>query len=425
MSEIKKTFQEINREYQEKWKKLKFDTQLIRAGEDPYPETSFSLRTPIYATKSYTYSSMSELLGSHYFYSRAENPTLYALDNKLAVIHKGESAISVASGMGAVHLACSSILQQRVERIRPHKIKKLLPQSNPEKIPNVIIHINQYTGIYRLLTKIYPQMGVECKRVNLCDLKEVKESIDENTKILFLETPANPTIDIVDIEACAELIHEVGGKCIVDNTFASPALQLPLELGADLVVESLTKYINGHGDCLGGAIIGPKNEIQNIRYFWAETQGQTLSPFNAWLILRGLRTLNLRMERHSSNAMKIAQFLESHPKIVNIAYPGLDSHPGHEIARKQMKDFSGMIGFELESAKASNKFIELLKLIKVGVSLGDTTSLIEFTPIMTGIDLARWEKKAFGISDTHFRFSVGLEDSKDLIDDLDQALKQI
>jgi len=425
MSENKKTFQEINKENRIEWDKLSFDTQLIRAGEDPYPETSHSIRTPIYAAKSYTYSSLSELMNNHYHYSRTENPTIYALDNKLATLHKGESAISVASGMAAVHLACSSVLQQRVERIRPSKVKRLFLESKPEEVPNVIIHINQYVDIYRLLTKLYPQMGFECKIVNLCDLSEVKKNIDENTKFIFLESPSNPTIDVIDIKACASLIHEVNGKCIVDNTFASPALQCPLELGADLVVESLTKYINGHGDCLGGAIIGPKNEIQNIRLFWHEMQGTVLSPFNAWLILRGIKTLNLRMTRHSLNAMKMANFLEKHPKVINVAYPGLKSHPGHEIAKKQMKDFSGMIGFELETVEASNNFIELLKLIKVGVSLGDLTSLIEYTSIMTGLELAPWERKAMNISNTHFRFSVGLEDSEDLIADLDQALKQI
>jgi methionine-gamma-lyase len=425
MPEKSKTFQEINKENRIEWDKLKFDTQLIRAGEDPYPETSHSLRTPIYATKSYTYSSLSELLKNHYNYSRTENPTLYALDNKLATLHKGESAISVASGMSAVHLACSSILQRRIERLRPNKIKKLFLSSRTEQIPNVIIHINQYTGIYRLLTKIYPQMGIDCRRVNLCNLSNVKKNIDENTKFIFLESPANPTIDIIDIEACASLIHEVNGKCIVDNTFASPALQRPLELGADLIVESLTKYINGHGDCLGGAIIGSKSEIQNIRLFWHELQGTALSPFNAWLILRGIKTLNLRMERHSSNAMKIAQFLENHPKIRNVAYPGLKSHPGYVIAKKQMKDFGGMIGFELGSVEESNKFIELLNLIKVGVSLGDLTSIIEYTSVMTGVELALWELRAMNISNTHFRFSVGLEDPNDLIADLNQALKQI
>jgi len=425
MSEEKKTFQENNKRNRKVWDGLKFDTQLMRAGEDPYPETSHSLRTPIYATKSYTYSSLSELLNNHYFYSRTENPTLYALDSKLATLHGGESAISVASGMGAIHLACSSVLQQRVERVRPNKIKNLLPQSNPDNIPTIIIHTSQYTGIYRLITKIYPQMGIDFKRINLCDIAEVKKEVDTNTKVILLESPTNPTIDIVDIKACAEVIHEVGGKCIVDNTFASPALQQPLKFGADLVVESLTKYINGHGDCLGGAIIGPKNEIQNIRYFWLETQGQVLSPFNAWLILRGIRTLGLRMTRHSSNAIEIAEFLEQHPKVVKVVYPGLATHPNHEIAKKQMTNFGGMIGFELESREASNKFMELLKLIKVGVSLGDTTSLIEYTSIMTGIDLASWEKKSMGISNSHFRFSVGLEDSEDLIRDLEQALKEI
>jgi methionine-gamma-lyase len=268
-------------------------------------------------------------------------------------------------------------------------------------------------------------MGIDFKRVDMRNLNEVEDAIDDQTKLLFLESPANPTCDIIDIQACANLIHEVDGKCIVDNTFASPVLQRPLELGADLVVESLTKYINGHGDCLGGAIVGKENTIRNIRYFWQETQGQVMSPFNAWLILRGIRTLGIRMERHSKNAIKIAQYLDEHPKVRTVIYPGLKKHPGHEVAKKQMKDFGGMLGFELETKEMSNKFINLLRLIKVGVSLGDTTSLIEQTGIMTGIDLAGWERRSMDISDTHFRFSVGLEDPDDLIMDLEQALNQI
>ncbi len=416
---------ELDVKNRKKWDALRFDTQLMRAGEDPYPETSHSIRTPIYAAKSFTYSTLSELLKNYYNYSRTENPTLYALDYKLATLHRGEQALSVASGMGAVHIACSSVIQKRIERIKPKKIKELFPQSHPEYIPNIIIHKNQYTAIYRLLTKIYPQMGVDFKRVDLRNLSEVEKAIDENTKFIFFETPANPSLDIIDIKSCADLIHEVNGKCIIDNTFASPALQRPIELGADLVVESLTKYINGHGDCHGGAIIGAKKDILNMRYYWLETQGQVLSPFNAWLILRGCRTLSLRMNRHSSNAMKVANFLEKHPKIIEVIYPGLTSHPDHEIAKKQMDNYSGMIGFELESVDDCNKFIELLKLIKVGVSLGDTTSLIEYTSVMTGIDLSSWEKKSMNMSNTHFRFSTGLEDPDDLIQDLNQALNQL
>jgi methionine-gamma-lyase len=416
---------ERNKKNMEKWAKMGFDTQSIHAGEYPYPESSFSLRTPIYATKSFAYNTFSELVDNFYNYSRTENPTLQALDQKLSILHKGEEAVSIASGMGAVHLACQSILLERVERKKLIKLRSLLPQKSPELIPKVILHKNQYTSIYRLITKIYPQMGVDFEIIDLNDLSQLKRTVDETTKILLFETPSNPTIDIIDIEACAEIIHEVGGKCLVDNTFASPALQQPLELGADLVIESLTKYINGHGDCLGGAIIGSRNEIQNLRYFWLETQGQVLSPFNAWLILRGIRTLSLRMDRHSSNALQIAKYLDKHPKIKKVAYPGLESHPGHEIAKKQMKNFSGMISFELETVEASNKFLELLKLIKVGVSLGDTTSLIEYTSLMTGLNLAVWERKSMNISKTHFRFSVGLEDPDDLIADLDQALKQL
>jgi len=425
MSEKKESRTQSNEKNRKKWDELEFETQLLRAGEDPYPETSFSIRPPIYATKSYTYSSLSELLENNYYYSRTENPTLFALDQKIATLHRGEAAVSVASGMAAIHLACSSIFQKRFERIRPKKIKQLLPQARPEVVRNMVIHNNQYTGSYRLFTKIYPQMGLETKRVDMRDINEVKKTIDENTKLIFIETPANPTIDILDIQGCADLVHEVGGKCVVDNTWASPALQKPLEMGVDLVVESLTKYINGHGDCLGGAIIGSKNDIRDIRYYWMETQGSVLSPFNAWLILRGSRTLGMRMDRHCSSALKIAKFLEKHSKIAEVIYPGLESHPGHELAKKQMKDFGGMIGFELKSVEVSNKFAELLKLIKIGVSLGDTTSLIEYTSLMTGIDLASWEKKFMRISDTHFRFSVGLEDPGDLINDLEQALSQL
>lgn len=424
MAEKKKDIRQIDQENQEKWEKQKFNTQLIRAGEDPYPETSYSIRTPIYATKSYTYSSLSELIKNRYFYSRTENPTLFALDKKLAILHGGEKAISVASGMAAIHLACSSVLQKRIERLRPNRIKNFFPQTNLDKIPNIIIHTNQYVGSYRLFTRIYPQMGIETKRINICDLSEVKKAINSQTKLIFLETPANPTLNILDIQECANLIHEVGGKCIVDNTWASPALQHPLELGADLVVESLTKYINGHGDCLGGAIIGPKNEILNIRYFWLETQGPVLSPFNAWLILRGVRTLGIRMTQHSSIAMKIAQFLQKHPKVSKVTYPGLESHPNHELAKKQMSDFGGMIGFELKSEEASKKFIEILKLIKVGVSLGDTTSLVINSSFMI-LDLAKWERESMNISNSYFRFSAGLEDPNDLIDDLSQALAQL
>ncbi len=412
----------INREL---WDKMSFDTQILRAGEDPYPETSHSIRPPIYAAKSYTFTTFEEMLQDRYFYSRTENPTLYALDQKLATLHRGEKAISVASGMAAVHLASMCVLQKRIERVKPEKLKELLPQNNPETIPNIIIHKNLYTGSYRLFTKIYPQMGIDFKRIDMRNIDEVKNAIDEQTKLVYVETPANPTNDIIDIKTCADLIHEVGGKCVVDNTWASPALQRPLELGADLVIESLTKYINGHGDCLGGAVIGTENDIRNIRYFWGETHGPVMSPFNAWLILRGMRTLNMRMERHCSNAMKIARYLNEHPKVREVIYPGLEHHPGHELAKRQMKRFGGMVDFELETEEMSNKFINLLKLIKVGVSLGDTTSLIEFTGLMTGIDLARWERRSMNISKTHFRFSVGLEDPDDLILDFEQALNQL
>jgi len=405
-----------------RWDEYRMETQLMRAGEDPYPFTENSLRVPIFATKSYTYSTLEEMLNDPYYYARTENPTQYALDKKLAVLHRAPAAITVASGMAAVHLAASCVLQQRFERVSPKKVLKTMPQKHPEDVPNIVIHSNQYTGSYRLFTKIYPQMGIEPRRVDLQDLQAADAAVDERTKFIFIETPANPNVDILDIKALAGIAHSAGAKCIVDNTFASPVLQRPIELGADFVVESLTKYINGHGDCMGGAVLGAENDILNIRYFWNETQGAVISPFNAWLILRGVKTLKLRMQRHCENAQYLAKVLEKHPKIKEVAYPGLDSHPGHHIAKQQMDDFGGMIAFELDTPENALKFADRMKLIRLGVSLGDTTSLIEFTPYMTGIDLSPKERKSMRISDTHFRFSVGLEDPEDLEHDLLQAL---
>jgi len=405
-----------------KWDSWRFETQLMRAGEDPYPETSHSLRVPIYATKSYTFSKLDDLMQDRYYYSRTENPTVFALDYKLATLHGGEACISVASGMAAIHLATSSVLQKHLERVKPTQAKKLLPQSNPEKIPNIVIHNNQYTGTHRLFNNLYPQMGVEIRRVNMEQLDEVKSAIDENTKLIFVETPVNPNVHLLDIQSLSDLIHEVKGISIVDNTWASPSITKPLEFGADIVVESVTKYINGHGDVVAGAIIGEKNRIRDIRYFWNETQGAVLSPFDAYLVLRGVKTLELRMRKHSENALKIAEFLEHQDKVVKVTYPGLESHPQYNIGRKQMKLSGGMVGIELESEEAGLKFIDNLDIIKVGVSLGDTTSLIEYTAYMTGIDLAPWERKSMQISNKQFRLSVGLEDAEDLIDELRKTL---
>jgi methionine-gamma-lyase len=409
-------------ENRKKWDELSFETRILRAGEDPFPETINSLRPPIYQTKSFAYSSLTELAEGRYSYTRTENPTLYALDDKLAALHGGEAAVTVASGMAAVHVACSSYLQTRLERKSPDHVKKYMPQNNPERVPNIVFHTNQYTGTFRLFTKLYPQIGVEPRIIDMTDLSAVEAAVDDNTKFVFVETPANPNVDVLDIQALAEIAHSRNAKCIVDNTFASPVLTRPLEWGADLVVESLTKFINGHGDSLGGVVVGPEKQIQNIRYFWLELQGAVMSPFNAWLILRGMRTLNLRMERHSATALQLASFLEHHPRVTSVMYPGLESHPHHDVAKKQMSAFGGMIGFEVASEEVALKFIDRLKLIKVGVSLGDTTSLMQYTALMTGVTISPRERRVMRVSNTQFRFSVGLEAFEDLRRDLDQAL---
>jgi methionine-gamma-lyase len=408
-----------------KWDSWRFETQLMRAGEEPYPETSHSLRVPIYATKSYTFPKLDDLMQDRYYYSRTENPTRFALSNKLATLHGGEACVCVASGMAAIHQAVSSVIQKHEEHVKSKKGKKLLPQSHPEDIPNIIIHNNQYTGTHRLFNNIYPQMGIECRRVNMEDLSEVNSAVDENTKLIFAETPVNPNVHVLDIRGISDIIHEVGGISIVDNTWASPSITKPLEFGADIVVESLTKYINGHGDALGGAILADKNRIRDIRYYWNETQGAVLSPFDSYLVLRGVKTLDLRMKKHSENALKVAKAMEKHKNVVKVTYPGLKSHPQYELAQKQMRLKGGMVGLELESEEACMKFIDNLDIIKIGVSLGDTTSLIEYTTFMTGIDLSLWERKSMQISKTHFRLSVGLEDARDLIKDLKNALAKI
>lgn len=408
-----------------KWDSWRYETQLMRAGEEPYPETSHSLRVPIYATKSYTFPTLDDLMQDRYYYSRTENPTRFALDHKLATLHGGEACVSVASGMAAIHQAASSVLQIKTEHLKPKQARKIVTQFDPEKIPNIVIHNNQYTGTHRLFNNLYPQMGIETRRVNMEDLSEVKASVDENTKFIFAETPVNPIVHILDIQALSDIIHEVGGVCIVDNTWASPSITKPLEFGADIVVESLTKYINGHGDVVAGAIIGDKNRIRDIRYYWNETQGAVLSPFDSYLVLRGVKTLDLRMRKHSENALKVAKAMEKHKDVASVTYPGLKSHPQYEIAKKQMKLSGGMVGIELESEEACMKFIDNLDIIKIGVSLGDTTSLIEYTAFMTGIDLSLWERKSMQISKTHFRLSVGLEDARDIIQDLKNALAKI
>ncbi len=273
--------------------------------------------------------------------------------------------------MAAIHQAASSVLQTKTEHLKPKQAKKILPQFDPDKTPNIIIHNNQYTGTHRLFNNLYPQMGIECRRVNMEDLSAVKAAIDENTKLVFSETPVNPNVHVLDIQAISDLIHEVGGVSIVDNTWASPSITKPLEFGADIVVESLTKYINGHGDVVAGAIIGDKNRIRDIRYYWNETQGAVLSPFDSYLVLRGVKTLDLRMRKHSENALKVAKAMEKHKEVASVTYPGLKSYPQYELAQKQMKLNGGMVGIELESEEACMKFIDNLDIIKIGVSLGE------------------------------------------------------
>ena len=317
-------------------------------------------------------------------------------------------------------------------RVVNRRIKKLVKdlkdtlETHPEGIglaaPQINIH--QRVALVRLNSK--NEDGQEpdppIALINPEIIENWNELITDKTKFLFVETPSNPNLFIGDIETLSKIAKENEIPLIVDNTIATPALQQPVKLGADIIVHSGTKYLSGNSTCISGVVAGSKEYIDDVKANEYRNIGPSISPFNSWLLLLGVETLSLRMRKHNENAQAVAEFLENHSKVVSVNYPGLKSHPQYELAKKQMKGFGGMIGFELKTIEECYKFIDLLKLIKVGVSLGDTTSLIEYTSVMTGIDLASWEKRRMNMSDTHFRFSIGLEHPDDIIKDLEQAL---
>jgi methionine-gamma-lyase len=295
--------------------------------------------------------------------------------------------------------------------------------SNLKKDDTILCSSVVYGGTHDLLTKTLPPIGFKTEFADFTDLSEVDKSIKKlKPKIVYFESPTNPTLRVIDIEAVSKMAREVGAISIFDNTFASPYLQQPLKLGVEVLAASATKYLNGHGDTLGGIVVGKKPYILNTRFIWAENLGPTISPFNAWLILRGIRTLGPRMKTHCENAMKVAQFLEKHPKIKKVNYPGLETHPQHAIARKQMKLFGAILSFEVANTAITQKVLNNLKLCALGVSLGDTDSLVEWPAYMTHLNVPRQERLKVGVPDELIRLSVGLEDPDDIIADLDQAL---
>lgn len=373
-----------------------------------------ALATPIYQSSTFVFDSCEQggrrFAGEEggYIYSRLGNPTTTVLEDKIAALEGGEACAAAASGMGAISSCLWSIAGAG---------------------KHIIADETLYGCTFALLNHGMTEYGVEVTFTDLSDIENLKANLKKNTVAVYLETPANPNLKITDIELLAKTAHEYNGdiKVVCDNTFASPALQNPLKLGADVVVHSATKYLNGHGDVIAGFVVGPAEFITRVKMFGLKDMtGSTLGPFEAWLILRGLKTLELRVARHTESAKKIALYLYDNDKVEHVNYPGLPSHPGHEIAKRQMRDFGGMISFEIKGGKeAGMKFCNSLKLCTIAVSLGDAETLIEHPASMTHSTYGPEELKAAGISAGLIRLSVGLENVDDIIADFEQAFKQI
>jgi methionine-gamma-lyase len=395
--------------------KWKIDTRCVHAGEGTDPQTK-AIRRPIHMANSYELpTDVEELVKTlswdhldKFAYTREHNPTARHLEERLAELEGGEDCVVSASGMGATAATLFALLNAG---------------------DHIVCSEICYTGTQKLVSMHFPRFGVEASMVDTSDLAEVAAAIKPNTKVVFVETPGNPIVVISDIAAIAALAHKVGALLVVDSTWSGLTTQSPLKLGADLVIHSTTKYVNGHGDTLGGAVIGPRAVLTEIRERGIVHLGACISPFNAWLIMRGSVTLPIRMARHSENGQKVAEFLASHPKVNSVRYPGLKSFPEHALAARQMSGPSGMMTFNLKAELMDHfAFIERLRLITHAVSLGHDQSLIFYLPTffffsdMVVMNDAQKEKYTKLMGDGIFRFSVGIEDADDIIADLDQAL---
>ena len=372
-----------------------------------------TLAMPIYQTSTFIFDSAEQggrrfaLEEAGYIYTRLGNPTTTVLEDKIAALEEGEAAVATSSGMGAISSTLWTILKAG---------------------DHIVTDKTLYGCTFALMCHGLTRFGIDVTFVDTSNLDEVKNAMKENTRVVYLETPANPNLKIVDIEALAKLAHtNPNTLVIVDNTFATPYMQKPLTLGADIVVHSVTKYINGHGDVIAGLVITNKALADQIRFIGLKDMtGAVLGPQDAYYIIRGMKTFEIRMERHCKNARKVVEFLNNHPKIERVYYPGLETHPGYEIAKKQMKDFGAMISFELKGGfEAGKTLLNSLKLCSLAVSLGDTETLIQHPASMTHSPYTKEEREAAGITDGLVRLSVGLENVEDIIADLEQGLEKI
>jgi cystathionine beta-lyase/cystathionine gamma-synthase len=376
----------------------RFPTVCIHAGQEPDPSTG-AIITPIFQTSTY----VQDALGVHkdFEYARTQNPTRQALEGNLAAIEGGKGACAFASGMSAI----SAILAR-------------LSTGD-----HVVVTDNVYGGTFRLFDNVLTRYGLTFSYADTADLKALEAAFTPQTRLVFIETPTNPVMRVTDIAAAAELAHRHDALLVVDNTFASPSLQRPIALGADLVVHSTTKYLNGHSDSVGGVVIAVHDADLEWLSFIQNSAGAILSPFDSWLVLRGTKTLALRMAAHSANGLALARFLQDHPRVRRVLYPGLPDHPQHALARRQMPNgFGGMLTFEVESMADVRRILNNVKLMALAESLGGVETLISHPASMTHASVPAERRAAIGLTDQMIRISAGIEDVEDLKDDLRQAI---
>jgi len=381
-------------------KHARFSTLCLHAGQEPDPSTG-AIITPIYQTSTY----VQDALGKHkgYEYARTQNPTRFALERNIAAIEGGKAGFAFASGMAAIGA-----------------IGTLLKAGD-----HVIVSKNTYGGTFRFFDKVLTRVAISFSWVDTANLDEVEREISSATRMLFVETPTNPVMRLTDLAAAAALARRHNLRLVVDNTFASPYIHRPIEFGADLVVHSTTKYLNGHSDSVGGVVVATRDDDIEWLTFVQNAEGAILGPFDAWLVLRGTKTLALRMERHNANGLAMAQYLEAHPKVTRVHYPGLASHPQHALARAQMRGFGGMIAFDLGSLEAARRLLNSLRLCALAESLGGVETLISHPATMTHASVPADRRAALGITDGLVRLSVGIEDIEDLKADLAQGLDRV
>lgn len=374
-----------------------FGTDCVHAGQEPEPRTG-AVMTPVFQTSTYRQNAIGDHTG--YEYARTQNPTREALEANVAALEGAAHGIAYSSGLGAI-----STLAQTLE-------------AGDE----IVCTENVYGGTYRVFDQVFRKLGLGFRFVDTSDLAAVEAAFTERTKILFVETPTNPVLQITDIAAAADLAHAKGARLIVDNTFMTPYLQKPLALGADAVLHSVTKYLNGHSDVVGGIVLTSDEELHERMRFLQNAAGAVPGPWDCWLVLRGTKTLHLRMRQHDESARTIVEVLDGHAGVERLYYPGLESHPGHEVARRQQSGFGGMVSLDVGSLANAQKFVEQLELFTLAESLGGVESLVCHPASMTHAAVPEADRDRIGVTEGLVRLSVGVEDTDDLIADIERAL---